>query len=185
MPASDREEHYKLRALLTTGSPLEYGHLRREFNISPLRLEYQIETYPAVFAAGMSVRGRPTIRLKEGELESREDLLMRGKLLQLIQHAGGKGIYLHTLYLTTRYPSKEVQRLLSEVPEVEAIELSKAKQKGKAGKVLYKWRGEPEKTSQGDKSGMQESEPAWMKPAEAGSEPEEAELTKARDKLHR
>lgn len=136
----DREEHYRLRELLADHSPRTYGDLRREHNFSPIFLESQIDMYPEIFEGEVELAsGKPTIRLCEGSLESREDILMGRQLRKLIKAAGSNGIYLKNLYLATRFPSKEVQRLLRAVPQVEIVTRRKAA-------ILYKWIENPQKS---------------------------------------
>jgi hypothetical protein len=112
---ADSQDHAKRRKLLADHSPVTYGDLRRGHNLSPGFLETQIPKYPEIFEGGIELAtGKPTIKLKDGQLESREDLIMRRMLVTKVRQAGATGIRLARLYTGTRIPSKEVQRLLKE-----------------------------------------------------------------------
>jgi len=139
--AADREQHYRLRELLKDHRPITYGDLRRGHGVSPIFLETQIANYPEIFEAGTELAtGKPTIRLKEGELESREDIVMRRVLVRKVRQAGQTGIFLKSLYISTRIASEEVKRLLRDVAEITAT------RKGRSAVILYKYLGKPEES---------------------------------------
>lgn len=176
---ADSEDHAKLRQMLKDHRPTTYGELRRKHGLSPVFLETQLQRYPEIFEGPVEPRsGRPQIRLREGELESREDILKRRALLKKVKQAGATGVRLLKLYMNSSIPSKEVQRLLESEPEITV------QRKGKSD-VLYKWTGGPELS--GDSGGSQQSRiQASPVPAEPLPEPVgelDAELELVRNKL--
>src|SRR5262249_1993938 len=97
-------------------------------------LLYQINNYGEIFEEGENAAGTPAIRMREGPLPSREDLLAKRQLVKLVKNAGETGVYLRRLYTNTGYESKLVERILGEVPEIEC------RRKGRR-EILYKWTG--------------------------------------------
>jgi hypothetical protein len=139
---ADCELHQRLRELLADHLPATYGSFRREHGISPILLETQISRYPGIFESGVELStGRPTIKLKDGPLESREDFLMRETLVKKVRQAGPTGIRLLRLYMNTRIDSKTVQRLLSGVPDIAVSAAAGSKGTGlrRRSDLLYKW----------------------------------------------
>lgn len=161
MAYADAEDHARLRKLLADLKPQTYGQLRRAHSLSPIFLETQIDRYPEIFEAGTELAtGRPTICLRTGTLQSREDLIMRRMLIKKVRQAGATGVRLTRLWAATRIVSKEVKRLLADVGEVNAS--------AKGRDILYRWSGsEIEKSGKPEESRIQESEP----PAEPLPEP--------------
>jgi hypothetical protein len=138
---ADAALHQKLRELLADHSARTYGDLRRQHNLSPIDLEKQISRYPAIFESGVELTtGRPTIKLRAGPLDSREDILMRETLVKKVRGAGATGIRLLRLYMSSRIDSKTVQRLLNGVPDI-AVSTA-ANSKGHRSDLLYKWTGQ-------------------------------------------
>lgn len=157
---ADAAQHEELRKLLANHQPQTYGALRREHSLSPIFIETQIAKYPEVFEGPTELStGKPMIRLKDGKLESREDILMRRVLVKAVKQAGSNGVRLLRLYTNTRISSKDVQRLLE---GVSAITLT-----SKGRDILYRWSGEIETLGVPEQSGIQESE----QPAEPLPEP--------------
>jgi hypothetical protein len=183
---ADAAGHAQLRQLLKNHLPVTYGALRNKHALSPVFLEKQIALYPTVFEGPSELTtGKPMIRLREGELESREDILMRRTLVKRVKQAGGNGVRLLKLYMNTRITSKEVQRLLADVPDIAMI------RKGKSD-ILYKWTGgEIEKSDKPEQSRIQETEQAANPLSEPLGEPDAAlELTRQKlvvllEKTHR
>jgi hypothetical protein len=172
---ADAEEHGKLRQLLTDHRPLTYGELRRNSAISPIFLETQIDRYPEIFEAGVELAsGKPTIRLKDGQLPSREDVLMRRLVVKKIREAGVTGIRLLRLYSATRIASKKVQQLLEGVDNITTTV--------KGREILYRWTGGQENLGLPEKSRIQESQPPANPLPEPIGEPN-AQLEDTRNKL--
>ena len=71
-PNELREEHSRLRAILADHKAMTYGTLRGEHGFQPSHLEYAYQTFPEVFAPGITPEGRPTIRLLDTEAETFE-----------------------------------------------------------------------------------------------------------------
>jgi len=170
---SDAAQHEELRQLLKNHEPVTYGQLRREHALSPVFLETQIAKFPEIFQGSTELSsGKPTIRLQDGQLESREDILMRRVLIRAVRQAGANGVRLIKLYNSTRIPSLDVQRLLAGVAE---IAITERKARGGSSDILYRWTG-------GEKSRIQESEQAAAPLLEPVGEPN-AELETTRQKL--
>jgi hypothetical protein len=186
MAYADAEDHARLRKLLADLKPQTYGQLRRQYNLSPVFLEKQIALYPTVFEGPTELStGKPMIRLKDGKLEAREDILMRRVLVKALKQAGANGVRLLRLYSSTRIASKDVQRLLEGLPEVAMI------RKG-GSDILYKWTGgEIEKSGKPEQSRIQETEqPAEPLPEPIPEQDTELELTRKKlvvllEKTHR
>jgi hypothetical protein len=134
LPTADYELHYQLRVILTKDGPCRFSKLRNDYGISPLDLERQAQAYPAIFYIVETECGtEPEIGLHEGKLPSREDMLMRQQLVALVEQAAEAGVYLSNLHKTTAFTSQNIQRLLSDVEQVEAISANK-------GRTLYRWK---------------------------------------------
>jgi hypothetical protein len=129
-----RQEHYGLREILADCQPMTYGEVRRNFGIQPGRLEYHGQIYGEVFVLGTELgTGKPTIALRPGNLPPFEDLAVRNQLVRIIKKSSLTGVLLKTLHRNTNIDSREIARLLKDVPEVTAS------RKGKS-EVLYKSR---------------------------------------------
>ncbi len=183
---ADAQEHARLRELLKDHRPVTYGHLRRTHGLSPVFLETQIGKYPEIFEGPTELSsGKPMIRLRDGQLESRDDILKRRVLIKRIRQAGANGIRLSRLYIGTRIVSETVRRLLKDMPEVTAAVIATTiKGHGrKSPEILYKWTGkaddEPEKRGEPEQSRIQETEqPANQLPELVDGQDTELELTR-------
>jgi hypothetical protein len=174
IPDSDRAEHEQLRQILADHQWERFADLRKGFNLSPQRLLYEGFSYPEIFELSpQDNRTPPSIRLREGELESREDILGRRQLVKLVRQAGAPGIYLRSLYTSSRYESETVIRLLADVKEIEAVPV-------KTGRFLYKWTGAKDVIiSEPEKSRIQDSAPPAKLLPEPVGEQASVVLTKA------
>lgn len=119
-PVGEAELHALLSVKLADG-PMTFGDLRTQFDISPLRLEFEcLERFPECYQRSANAKGRPMIGLKP-DRPPLDVMLDRAPLIAWVAESGPSGIYVASLHKHTGLTSVRIEELLDGMQGIERV----------------------------------------------------------------